>query len=196
MDSGPTTNTGQADDTGDRLPPLQAEQPQTDRRAAKRAFALVFAGLSLVLLMLLPSETQWLDRTKLFQQPAFWPAIALGTMGLFSLGFLVKTYFEPRQASALLELAIWVRGLEFVGWFLAYVWLVPRIGYLAATCLFASALAWRVGYRGWRALIGAAIFGLAVVVAFKSVLGVNIPAGAVYDLLPPGSVRSFLMTNF
>jgi|GEM_PF-5204860 len=37
--------------------------------------------------------------------------------------------------------------LEWAAWFLVDVWLVPIIGYLPMTLIFAPALTWRMGYR-------------------------------------------------
>ncbi|MBO6883769.1 MAG: hypothetical protein JJ869_09345 [Marivita sp.] len=54
------------------------------------------------------------------------------------------------------------------------------------------ALTWRLGYRSRGALALAAIFAVAVTVTFKGFLGVNIPGGQIYELLP-ASVRTFFM---
>lgn len=163
---------------------------------AEREFALIFAIVALVLFLLLPVQTDWVTRAKLYEQPAFWPAISLGVMVVFAIGFVIRSLRSGGQPNVGAEIWTWCRALEFVGWYLAYVWLVPYLGYLIATILFACCLAWRVGYRsvGW--MVAAAVFGLVVVGLFKSLLGVNIPAGAIYDALPAGAVRSFLMTNF
>lgn len=154
-----------------------------------------FVALSLTLLAFLPFQTHWAARTKLYLQPGFWPAVAIAAMVLFSAGHLLRTALCRPSPGTLRELGVWVRALEFVVWFLVYVLLVPLAGYLASTLAFSCALAWRAGYRTrtWMAI--AALFGFAVVVVFKSILGVNIPAGQIYDLLPPGGFRSFVMTH-
>jgi len=163
---------------------------------AKREFALFAAASALLLLFLLPVQTTWVDGSKLYEQPAFWPAISIVAMVVFAAGLVWQAVRSKARPGLKTEVWFWLRSLEFVIWFLAYVWLVPIIGYLTATILLACILGWRVGYRHpkWMAL--AAVFGLAVVVLFKATLGVNIPAGALYDMLPSGDFRSFLMTNF
>lgn len=159
-------------------------------------FVAAFFGLSVLLLILLPTETAWVKRTKLFVQPRFWPGIAIICMLIFSAGYLILQLISPQKAGLHQEVMLWLRALEFAVWFLAYVWFVPQIGYLLATLVFTCSLTWRMGYRScaWMGL--AALFGLGTVVLFKGFLGVNIPAGAIYDALPSGALRSFLMTNF
>lgn len=179
-----------------RWQPDATEATSTQAHAATLVFAALFAGFSLLFFLLLPDQTSWVARAKLFEQPRFWPAIALGTMVLFSLGFLVQSYAQRVKGNLGAELVNWVLALEYVAWFLAYVWLVPRLGYLPMTIVFSAALAWRVGYRDTRWLGIAALFGIGVVVMFKSILGVNIPAGDIYEALPAGAFRSFVMTNF
>ncbi|QPM90276.1 tripartite tricarboxylate transporter TctB family protein [Pseudooceanicola algae] len=169
---------------------------QRHGRAGEAVFAAAFFALSLLLLILLPWQTQWVPRTKLYVQPAFWPAIALFVMLVFSGGYLVVALGSHRLPGLRAELGAWARAGEFMVWFIAYVWLVPVIGYLLATIAFCCTLSWRMGYRNARWMGLSALFGLAVVALFKGFLGVNIPAGDIYDLLPPGEARSFLMTNF
>lgn len=89
----------------------------------------------------------------------------------------------------------WLRALEYFGWFMLYVYVTPVIGYLAATVLFMFALTARVGFRNRRIMIAAVAAGFAIVLIFKSFLGVKIPGGAVYESLPD-SVRSFMIINF
>lgn len=162
---------------------------------AEREFALVFAAIALLLFLLLPHQTEWVGRSKLYAQPAFWPAISLAVMGLCACGFVIRAFRSEVLSGRGKEIWQWIRSLEFVGWFIAYVWSVPIVGYLIATILFSCLLAWRVGYRKPKWMGIATLFSLSVVVLFKAALGVNIPAGALYELLPAGDLRSFLMTN-
>lgn len=89
----------------------------------------------------------------------------------------------------------WLRALEYFGWFMVYVYITPVIGYLASTVLFLVLLTWRVGYRNRRMVITSVAVGFAIVLLFKSFLGVKIPGGAIYELLPD-SIRSFMIVNF
>ena len=87
------------------------------------------------------------------------------------------------------------KAIEFAGWFLVYVLVVPTIGYLLATLLFCLLLTWRLGYRSKSRLVAAALTGLAVVLVFKSMLSVKIPGGEIYEFLP-AALRNFMILNF
>ncbi len=79
-----------------------------------------------------------------------------------------------------------------MAWFLLYVYLVPRLGYLPSTLLVFPLLVLRAGYRGWRYVGLAWLVGIAIVVLFKSLLQVKIPGGEIYGLLPD-AIRNFLV---
>lgn len=163
------------------------------RRPGDLVFALGFFAFAVFLLVNLPMQVTWVDRTQIAAQPGFWPVIAVGAMALFSLLHLLGALVSDRIPGRLAETLYWLRSLEYAGWFLVYVALVPRLGYLLSSVLFASALTFRLGYRSVRGVAAAAVFAVAVVVIFKGLLQVKLPAGDIYRLLPPGELRSFLM---
>ncbi len=169
------------------------------RRAGQLIFAWAFVVLSLILLAFLPDQTVWKPRTKLFAQPRFWPGVGVAGMaffGLMHLRVVVRQLGRKRPIRAdWLEARRWLEVLEYAGWFLVYVWLVPRLGYLPVTLVFAVALSWRLGYRRARMLWITALFAVVVVVVFKSLLQVKIPGAQVYEYLP-GGLRSFFILYF
>ena len=166
------------------------------RRPGDFLIALLSFLFALFLLVSLPFQTTWVDKAKLFAQPAFWPAIAAFGMTVFSALHMLGAIVSDRLPGRMAEVMFWVRSLEYAGWFLVYVALVPWAGYLPSTIAFTVLMTLRLGYTGWRWMLVAVIFALAVVVLFKSLLHVNIPAGAFYDILPAGPARTFIMTNF
>ncbi|WP_127104677.1 tripartite tricarboxylate transporter TctB family protein [Pararhodobacter zhoushanensis] len=170
------------------------EMFRRSRRPGDLIFALGFVALSAVLAALLPWQVRWLPRLPAPAQPAFWPTIGVAMMLGFGLLHLAATWVSPRLAGRREEVLLWLRSLEYVGWFVAYVVIVPLLGYLPATVLFAMTLSWRLGYRTGRTLGLAALFGLGTVLVFKAGLGVRIPAGALYSGLPD-SIRSFAMSR-
>lgn len=93
------------------------------------------------------------------------------------------------------EAAGWLLALEYLAWFMAYVYITPIVGYLSATLVFLLLLTLRIGYRNRRMMIAAVVVALAIVLVFKSFLGVKIPGGAVYEYLPD-ALRSFMIINF
>lgn len=163
-------------------------------RRGEIVFAVASLGVALLLASQWAVQTAWIDTLPPRRQPGLWPAVAIGGMLLFGAAELVACLIRARRAGtggAAAEVTAWLRAGEFLGWFMAYVWLVPLAGYLPATVLFCVALTARLGYRrGW--LWAAALTGAAVVVLFKGLLAVRIPGGALYEVFPP-AVRNFLV---
>ena len=158
-------------------------------------FALGFLVFSGLLLSQIGSETRWVDNTQLFAQPRFWPAVGLLAMvalGMFHLIDLPWRQIKPFDRNETLK---WARALEYVGWFMAYVVIVPVVGYLPTTLLFVPLLAWRMGYRSKRMLWISVGLGFCIVVLFKSFLAVRIPGAASYEYLPD-ALRNFFILNF
>lgn len=163
-----------------------------ERRPGDLVFAVFFLLLALLLLSQLGEETKWVKRTRFFAQPAFWPSVSLAGMALFAILHFLGSLLSPKMPGRTPELLLWLRSIEYAAWFLAYVWAVPKLGYLGATLLFALALTWRVGYRDKRMFLAAAAMGASIVVIFKAFLQVRIPAGQWYEHLPDG-IRNFML---
>lgn len=159
----------------------------------QRLFAVLFLGFALAMALAYPSQTVWVAKSKLAAQPGFWPAIAVGGMVLFTGLHLLCMRPRTFRRADWGEGAKWLTSLEFVIWFLVYVFLVPLIGYLLASVLFLPALCWRMGYRTPLMLGVAVLMAILIVVGFKSFLQVRIPGGLIYEYLP-GALRSFFIT--
>ena len=172
-----------------------AELFRRERRPGDLVFATLCLAGSAFLLSRLGTQTVWVPGTKLFAQPAFWPAVSLGGMTLCAIGHWLGSVSSPRLPGRWTEVALWGRSLEYAAWFLAYAFAVPRLGYLPSTVAFAVLLVFRSGYRSGRALGAAALAGVAIVVTFKTLLQVRVPGGALYERLP-GGLRSFMLTYF
>ncbi len=158
-------------------------------------FAVCFLGFALVLFLLLPYQTTRVESATWHTQPGFWPIISITGMvifGVFHLWRLPRRKFEKMD---LKEATLWVRGFEFVLWFMAYVLLVPLIGYLPSTLIFVLPMIYRQGYRRPFYFYCGALFVFAVVVFFKVLLEVKIPGAALYEMFPE-NVRNFLILNF
>ena len=151
-----------------------------------------FAG-SLGLLSQIGTQTEWSDSARtIAAQPRFWPAIALGLMVAgFGAHWGLMRRRRPDRPDWV-EAKRWAEPLEFYGWFILFVLAVPRLGFLPMSLVMACALSWRLGYRSRGAMAVAALFAVAVTLTFKGLLGVNIPGGHIYELLP-ASVRTFFM---
>lgn len=149
-------------------------------------------GAALLLLVLITDQTAWVKKTKLFAQPRFWPAVAIGGMVLLGGLHLYKLPWRRVSRYDLWEVKRWGQVFEFAGWFMGYVLLVPVIGYLPVTLVFVPLLSWRMGYRSPFMLWTSAVFAVVVVVLFKAFLSVKIPGALLYEYLP-GSLRSFFI---
>lgn len=158
-------------------------------------FAIAFLIISALLLSQIGDQTKWVKRTAFFAQPRFWPAIGLGGMVLFSALHFWRLPRHRVRRTDVIEAKQWGQAVEYAVWFMLYVLLVPVIGYLPVTVLFVPALTWRLGYRSKPLLWSGAVFGVVVVVFFKSFLQVKIPGSLLYEYLP-GAVRSFFILHF
>ena len=161
--------------------------------AGQVVFVLFGLLASSLLLMQIGSQTEWNANARtVAAQPRLWPGIALITMVLaFALHWRQMQRRKPNSLDWI-ELRRWAEPLEYLVWFLLYVLAVPRLGFLPMSLVFACALTWRLGYRSRQALWAAALFAVAITALFKGFLGVNIPGGQIYQLLPSG-VRSFFL---
>lgn len=165
------------------------------RRPGDLVFSVIFLLFSLALALSLPEQTKWVSNTKLFAQPAFWPYAAVLSMLAFSTLHVISSLVSPALEGRWREVGFWFRSLEYAGWFMVYVIIVPLLGYLPASVLFSVILALRLGYRGPVYLLSAAGFGAGVVIIFKALLQVKVPGGALYEVLPT-ALRSFMLTYF
>ena len=163
-------------------------------RRGQIVFALGFLAVAILLLAQIGDQTAWANKTKFAAQPRLWPAVGLGLMAAMAALHLYRLPWRQITRFDRVEARKWLTVMEFPLWFMAYVMLVPILGYLPVTLVFVPALAWRMGYRSRKMLWISAGFAVPVVVVFKSFLSVKIPGGAIYEYLP-GALRSFAILN-
>jgi hypothetical protein len=165
-----------------------------ERRPGDLVFATGFFLTAVAAMLVLPEQAKFLPGRALMTQPGFWPTVGVCMMVVFGAAHLLLTFNAPRLPGRLQEVLVWGRSLEFVAWFVVYVLLVPVIGYFPSTLILALLLGYRLGYRSPRALLAAAVFAISVVLVFRAGLGVRIPAGEIYQYLPP-AIRNFAVMN-
>ena len=167
-------------------------------QAGDLVFAILMLFIVMVLLVSIPFETKWFDGVPLVKQPRLWPTFCLLGMALFGFLYSIqiwrnyKTQLGQVQGE-LNELSSWLRPLEFVFYFVLYVWSVPLAGYLLSTLLFFSLLTIRAGYRTLLMFWVSLATGFGIVIVFKSLLQVKIASGAIYDYLPDGWATFFMI---
>ena len=167
-------------------------------QAGNLAFAVLMLLIVLVLVISIPFETKWFDGVSLVKQPRLWPTFCLVGMALFGLLYSIQIWRSYKiqlgqVQSELNELSSWLRPLEFVFYFVLYVWSVPLAGYLLSTLLFFSLLTIRAGYRTLLMFWVSLATGFGIVIVFKSLLQVKIASGAIYDYLPDGWATFFMI---
>ena len=165
------------------------------RRPGDIVFAWFAFLVSLFLLLQISQQTTWRDGQPLFAQPRFWPAVSLSGMVLFAALHLLRSALSERIHGRWNEVGLWLSSIEFAIWFIAYAIAVPHAGYLPSTILFAVLLCLRMGYRKRSVLMAACATAVVIVVFFKTLLKVNLPAGRVYEVLPDG-LRQIMLTYF
>lgn len=165
------------------------------RRAGDIVFAWLMLALSIFLLSQLFDQTTYRAGGKLFAQPRFWPAVSLTGMVVFAIFHLLGSALSQRIEGRWQEVLLWLSAFEYAAWFIAYAALVPLAGYLPTTLVFALLLTWRVGYRTPLMLCSAAFGAVIIVVLFKTLLKVNLPAGQLYEWLPDG-LRQIMLIYF
>ncbi|WP_404405115.1 tripartite tricarboxylate transporter TctB family protein [Pelagibacterium halotolerans] len=165
------------------------------RKPGELLFAILILIIALLLISQIGEQTTWLEGKGWSAQPRLWPLVGLGTMSIFGALHLWWTSRSRRTPGRWREALVWVSSLEYVLWYLIYVASVPYAGYLLSTVVFCLFLTWRAGYRSTRIFLVAALFGLGVVLFFKSALNVKIPGGAIYEYLP-ASARYFMLRYF
>ena len=165
---------------------------QRDRHPGDLAFAVAFLVITILLVSQLGDQAPWVKRTKFFAQPAFWPTVSLIGMLFFAVLNCLGSWLSPKSPGRGIEVLMWLRSVEYAAWFLVYVWVVPKIGYLGATILFTLILTYRVGYRSKGMFVGAVAMAVGIVVIFKAFLQVKVPSGQIYEYLPDG-IRNFML---
>ena len=145
---------------------------QRYRRPGDIVFAWLALAFAVFMLSQLWDQTAWRNGQKLIAQPRFWPAVSLGGMAFFAALHLIGSMVSERIEGRWREVLTWVRALEFAIWFTL-----------------------RMGYRSRLMLISAALIAFAIVVLFRTLLHVSLPAGQIYEALPDG-LRQFMLTYF
>lgn len=164
-----------------------------ERRVGDLVFSIMFLAFALFMLWSLPTQAPWHDGAKLAAQPALWPTVSVIGMAVFGLLHFIGSICSPRIHGRWAEVFIWVRALEFGGWFITYVLALPYIGYLPSSLLFGVLLSLRLGYRSAQALISSVALAIVTVALFRGLLHVNVPGGLIYQYLPDG-IRAFAQT--
>lgn len=179
-------------------------EDESGNRLEGLALAAIFLAVSAGLLLFLGEATRAGSRTAdWWTRPALAPGVALAVLVVCNLLVLGRLALDLRRvpltaaerAEGRAAILGWLRPVEFLVYFVAYLYAIQHLGYVPATLVFVLGLLIRVGLRSPLWLLA----GLAVVVAltliFRVGLGVWMPAPDLYDLAPEG-LRLILIRYF
>ncbi len=181
-----------------------AGDAQKSNRVESLALNGVFAAVSFFLLFLLPVATDTGPANSgWWTQPWLMPSATLAILCLANLITLARGWIQlrssPPQAAetgeAWAAIRGWFRPLEFFLYFLAYIWLLGRIGYFFSTLLFIQFLLVRTGLRSLRWILAGFGAALVMTVVFRWGLGIWVPTADIYALLPDAA-RKFMTKWF
>jgi hypothetical protein len=182
---------------------MQDEQQQANRLESL-ALTLIFAAISVGLLAAIgvatrpgPASAGWWTR------PWLAPGVALSLLVLANIVTLWRDLANLRNHPASAEewheararIAGWLRPLEFLAYFAAYLWALKHLGYFLSTAVFILLLMLRVGLRSPRWIITGALTALALTAIFRMGLNIWMPAPDLYGLFPDG-MRKLLIRWF
>lgn len=184
-----------SDDVTNHKPQHKPHVFPEGRKPGEILFCTLMLIIGLMLIAAIGQQTSWLPGKGLAAQPRLWPSLALGGIVLFAALQWAFRFKVLRTPGRWREALVWIRSLEYIGWYFLYVWSIPIIGYLLATVVFCIGLTLRAGYRRAVAVWSAFGFALFVVLFFKTAMNVKIPGGALYELAPE-SIRYFLLRFF
>ena len=162
---------------------------------------ILFLIFGAVLLALTPWQTTPAPPGKEWStEPALAPAVFLVVL-VVPAGFLLAAGLRARLGPGgpglrLRPLPHELRAagmvLEFAVYFVLYVWLVDKLGYLLSSFLFAFVGCRRLGLRGWRTVAFSVVLAVALAGVFRAGLGIWMPGAAIYEYLP-GELRNFAL---
>jgi hypothetical protein len=180
------------------------DEGENANRLESLALAVIFAAAALTLLCLLGLATKaGSAKAQWWTWPALAPGAALTVLTLANAVTLVRDLLDLRarpptpaewQAAGAAVLG-WLRPLEFLAYYAAYVGAIRHAGYFPASLIFVTFLLWRAGLRARHWFLYGGVFCVALIGIFRAGLGVWMPVPALYDLAPE-AVRLALMRWF
>ena len=177
---------------------------QEPNRIESLALSLIFAGISVALLLAIGVATRpGSSHADWWTRPALAPGVALGLLAGANLLTLWRRIGDLRASpptplereEARDRFGDWLRPVEYLAYFGLYVWAIQHLGYIPASLIFVLGLLARAGLRspGWM-LAGVALV-LALMGIFRIGLGVWMPAPELYDRAPD-ALRTLLIRYF
>jgi hypothetical protein len=181
---------------------MSADQEEAANRLESLALSILFATASTGLLAVIGVATK-ANAKGWWTQPWLMPALALGILAAANIVTLWREVVDLRRnpptpeesAEGRAALLGWLRPLEFLAYYAAYVWAIQHAGYFLSTLVFVGYLLWRVGLGAPRWQLAGLALTLFMIGVFRMGLGVWMPAPELYELFPD-AVRTALIRWF
>lgn len=182
---------------------MSSEPEAQANRLESLALSALFAAISTGLLALIGVATKANAKGGWWTQPWLMPAIALGILAAANLITLWREVADLRanppgeeeRHQGRAAILAWLRPVEFLAYYGAYIWSIQHVGYFPSTLVFVFFLLWRVGLTAPRWLLAGLGLTLFMIGVFRMGLGVWMPAPELYDAFPD-SIRTALMRWF
>jgi small-conductance mechanosensitive channel len=171
--------------------PLDHENGATPE--AQGFLALIFALVSLALLLLAPGETRPAPAAKgWWMAPATWPLFTLLVV-FAAAAWQVRLWLKAaagRDRHAYLKASLGAfhgmrPALEYSAYFCAYLAALGIFGFALSSLVFLQFVTWRAGLSGWRWRLGCFAFVATVVAAFRVGIELWFPLAPIYEALFP-----------
>lgn len=182
---------------------MSAEPDIRANRLESLALTILFTVISSGLLAMIGLATRSNARGGWWTQPWLMPAIALGMLALANLITLWREVSDlrtnPPSTQEKVEgweaLLGWLRPLEYLAYYAAYIYAIQHAGYFLSTLAFVMFLLWRAGLTTPRWMLAGLGLALFMIGVFRIGLGVWMPAPELYDLFPD-TIRNILIRRF
>jgi hypothetical protein len=182
---------------------MSAEPEIRANRLESLALTILFAAISSGLLALIGVATKSNAKGGWWTQPWLMPGIALGLLVLANLITLWREVADLRanppstdeKVEGWTALLGWLRPLEFLFYYLLYVYSIQHAGYFPSTLVFVLFLLWRVGLTAPRWLLAGLGLIIFMIGVFRIGLGVWMPAPELYEIFPD-AIRNALIRWF
>ena len=155
-------------------------------------------------------ETGWEDRVldhkrfgKILKQPWVGPLACVAILVPAAILNLLPSYrrwtYKKRNlipSRFFYEFSIWIKALEFIGYFLIYTLSIRYLGYFLSTVIFGIFLTNRLGYTGLKWQIRSMLTTIAIVLIFRSFLKIKTPVNIwLYEFFPQ-NIETFMKIYF
>lgn len=131
-----------------------SEEPEARaNRLESLALSILFATVSSGLLAMIGVATKANAKGGWWTQPWLMPSIALGILAIANLITLWREVADLRATPPTTQEKVegwtallgWLRPLEFLAYYAAYIYAIQHAGYFPSTLVFILFLLWRVG---------------------------------------------------